>query len=202
MIAPADPLDERLRRHYQAEALDGRELALLCASLESPVPGSTPARPPYARRPLLWVGGAVMAFAVVGLGWSILLKPRTPVWSADAVADEISRHHIQNLDPEFHSDSVSGLAASMMARLGFAPIDPALLRSEPLTVVGGRYCSIATVPALQVRLLDASGRPCTLYELRADAALPQGSPEEHIVGGVRVRLWREGDLLLGLAQPR
>jgi hypothetical protein len=210
-----DDLDERLRHHYAGQRLGAAELARLRAAVEAAAggrsAGSAPSRPPGAsdhdspprrnlRRDLvLWVGAA--AALVAGAFVAARLLERRAAWNGAAGAAEIARHHLEDKPPEQLADSVAALGP-LLPKLGFAPVDPPLLRSEQLSVEGGRYCKLSGVQAIQVRLRDAAGRTCTLYELLAPSALPAASREEHVVGGVRVRLWREGGLLFGLAQPR
>lgn len=194
-----DELEERLRGHYSGARLDERELESLRAAIGEWEAQPAPRRP----RRVAWLAAAALlvALALGALAWQALTGGGRPEWDSRAAAEELAQHHLHNLPPEFESDSVAGLRP-LMPRLGFVPFDPEEIAGDGLRVLGGRYCSLSSAPALQVALTDPAGRPCTLYELRLDDALPDGGSVEHVVGHLRIRLWRDGELLIGLAQPR
>jgi hypothetical protein len=55
--------------------------------------------------------------------------------------------------------------------------------------------------AAQIRLTDAGGRTCTLYEARPADELSEVTSAEFNIDGCRVEVWREAGLLMILAGP-
>ncbi|OGR88876.1 MAG: hypothetical protein A2992_09380 [Elusimicrobia bacterium RIFCSPLOWO2_01_FULL_59_12] len=67
-------------------------------------------------------------------------------------------------------------------------------------VIAGSY-SLGSQPAAQIRLSKPNGMLCTLYQVKSteeSAGIHAGVWE---VDGLRVTLWHEKGLLLGLAEP-
>ncbi|MBI5209236.1 MAG: hypothetical protein HY927_04595 [Elusimicrobia bacterium] len=119
---------------------------------------------------------------------------------AQAVAAEIARNHNKRLNVEFRAAAFDALERQM-GKLEFSLLEPLRVKQRGLRLIGARYCSIQGQPAAQLRLQDKDGRPCTLYESAAVPALA-GVPETQVeVNGVRVELWQESGLLMGLAGP-
>jgi hypothetical protein len=91
--------------------------------------------------------------------------------------------------------------------LEFVPVESQLLATANLELVGGRYCSIQSVPAAQIRVTSRdSSRLQTLYqtEYRKDLFGPLpvlengGTPVDINVKGIAVRIWIEKGLLFAL----
>lgn len=200
-----DPrLDEAVRDHYREQSLGADSLAHLRHQIAEAVPTESlrraPDRDAVARagipRSLRW--GATAALAVV-LGGSLWLAwPASGSLSAEAVAQEIALNHIKALDPDVHAGSFAELTSDL-DKLDFNVMPPEGMEME--NMIGARYCSLGGQIAAQIRFRDAGARVCTLYQVR-DTEMFRGVREgAYEMGGVRVRVWREGGLVMGLAEP-
>ena len=177
-------LRRQLRDHYGNKSLSATKLEELAA---------LPA--PRGRRRWLTLIAASVALAAGAL----LLIPTGPD-RALAVVEEIALNHTKDLAAEYVAASYAEVDRQMQ-KLDFRAVEPRRLRNAGFTLTGARYCSLQGCIAAQVKLTDAAGRKHTLYEVRDGAAFRGIDEAEHRRGGLRIRLWREGDLLLGLAGP-
>jgi hypothetical protein len=132
------------------------------------------------------------AFAV-GLWWP------SPALSAEAVAREIALNHVKALAPDLTLATFEE-AREAMTKLDFSVATPGAESLPTVRVTGARYCSLGGEMAAQFRLLDAANRPCTLYQVRDGEAFRHLQPTTVEVDGVRVRIWREAGLVMGLAE--
>ena len=175
-------LRRQLAAHYKNKSLSAGKLEELTA---------------MTRRTRMSRGrlGLLAASLAVAVG-AVLLVP-TDGKRTLAVAEEIALNHTKDLTAEFVSASYAELGRKM-SKLDFDTIEPRRLRDQSFTVSGARYCSLQGRIAAQVKLTDADGRTHTLYEVRALAGVEE---MEVLRDGLRIVLWREGDLLLGLAGP-
>jgi hypothetical protein len=139
-----------------------------------------------------------LAVALLLLSFSGLRYHLTQQWHAD-IAAEIAYNHAKQLEPEFRTNSYEKLAAQM-PRLDFRVIKPDKLDDE-MQLVGGRYCSVDKQIAAQLRVLDRTGAPCTLYEFHLPERWLVTFPADKEVetNGLTVRLWQEKGVMLGLA---
>jgi len=205
---------EHLRDFYEAHDLDAERLDAWIARIEQgaqPSPGASPSRaaqpavrvePARARRSLGWVAAAALLAAVDVLGPG-LIETRDAARTADLgprVAREIAHNHHKRLDVEHEARTYEELG-TRMDKLDFTPVEPERLARAGFRLTGARYCSIQGRLAAQIRVRDAAGRTHTLYETRLAGALADLTAQEHVADGVRVRLWREAGLLMGLASP-
>lgn len=189
-----DPLDDQLRAYYEAQRLDDETLRVLKETIDAS-PRSRLRRPmPLRRQAVRWMAAAVVLCA---LAIALLVgREDAPRW-VYGVAEEIALNHNKRLDSEYAAADFPALGASM-SKLDFTLVRPARLERAGLHLVGGRYCSIGDAIAAQVRLLDPAGRPATLYQFRGSPRLSEDVVLD--VDGVRVTLWYEAGLLMGLAQ--
>lgn len=186
-------VEQRIDRYY--EGLD------LTREQEERVRDAMSASAPDPRsRPQLATWSASLA-AMLALGIALgVWMPRGQTdgdLGARRVSEEIKLNHEKQLAPEVAGTSYGALGAAM-PKLDFAPVAP----PDPggYSVVGARYCSIGPAIAAQFKLESSDGRSATLYQFRGDAfpVIEDGSVYE--VDGVRVTLWRQGDLVVGLAE--
>ncbi|MEM1055395.1 MAG: hypothetical protein AAGI52_07700 [Bacteroidota bacterium] len=197
-------LDEAVRDHYRGHALDTETLADLRHQIAeaAPTPEASATRrapdraaAPRARQILRRGSFAALAVIVsVGL-W--LAWPTSSI-SAEAVAQEVALNHARALDPDVRGGSFDELTADL-DKLDFSVMQPAGMAMEE--VIGVRYCSLGGQMAAQIRFRDAAARVCTLYQARDTEAFENVREGTFEMGGVRVRVWREGGLVMGLAEP-
>jgi len=113
----------------------------------------------------------------------------------------IARNHQKHADVEVETERYDELRESF-DRLDFAIVAPRSPRLLGLTLIGARYCSVQGHVALQMRLDDDQGRRTTLYQVRdAETFADIDDGDAVDVHGLRVQLWRENGVLLGLARP-
>ena len=179
-------LDRQVRDFYGRQRLDPAQLRALREH-------ATQARP--VRRRARWAVAVALVLALGGTLWAV--RASESRW-AYRVAEEIALNHVKVLTPEVRATSYPALADAM-PKLGFRPVAPTRVEGTGLRLVGGRYCSVGGDIAVQARLVDGDGRTATLYQFSPDDGGLDGDVVIE-VDGVEVTLWREGDLLLGLAR--
>ncbi|MEE9128897.1 MAG: hypothetical protein V3T84_02685 [Phycisphaerales bacterium] len=193
-----DILDERIKAHYEAQTTDANAIDDLKARIEAESPqmiGTARARRRWLRfsaAAALLLTGAVLIVYVTGA-----LRDRVPT-IASRVASEIALNHNKQLPPEFLVTEFSDLCAAM-SKLGFTPVRPQRFTDAQYELVGARYCSIGGSNAALIQLRDDAGRVLTLYEFREEKSFESIHEADLDVNGVRVILWREADLIMGLA---
>lgn len=194
------PLKQVLREHFERESLSPTQLGQLQTLL-----GVAPPQP-SRRRVLRYVAGlAVAALVLVMVGiWRLL-----PVSFDDPrlrVADEIALNHLAGKPLDIVSADL-GVLRPHFARLEFALIGSAEVVRQSWQLDGGRYCSVQTIPAAQLRYRRSDGAAVTVYQapyrpaLHGELAeLSTGEPPYVAeVRGVVVHLWVERGLLLATA---
>lgn len=206
-------LRTHLQEFYGTKTLAPDVLARLqvLAQRQAPPRGVVALRPPRSRR-TLWrqlirpMAAAAVWVVVIGALYVVARPERGAPERARAsattlaVGREIARNHHKNLAVEF---AVAGYAelGAQMDKLDFTLVEPAALQARGFRLLGGRYCSVQGHLAAQLKVADPHGQVHTLYEAREVetlAAVPEG---EVAADGVRVRVWREAGLFMGLASP-
>ncbi len=181
----------RVRGFYARQSLRPEKMVEIMSDL------SAVETPPHHRRFGGWrqAGLLAAALALMGfVGWAWL--------SADSldrvVAREIALNHVKGLKPDYPANGFGDLSG-MTDKLGFTPFAPDALAGQGFELVGARYCSVQDCMAVQLRLTDRDNRAWTLYQVRPNAELAELESTEVAVDGVRVRLWKESGLVMGLA---
>ena len=196
MIPAADNLDARLRAHYRRESL-APDALLRLRSLAGP---SSDHR--RGGRRLRMTALAAAALLVATLGVLLFNQFQADRWRplAKSAAAEIAMNHNKNLAVEFKARAFRELDAPM-AKLDFALVPPACMDREGLRLGGARYCHIGGRIAAQIRLIDAQNERLTLYEFRPGADHEGLRETSFDIAGVRVTVWLESGLVMGLARP-
>lgn len=197
-------LSEHLRRYYSGQEIENERLDRLVRLIDMQAGQSEHAerrvRTARRRRLALRASGAaaVAAMAVIAL-LAFFDRPDGAEALAGAIGREIALNHNKNLLVEFPAGDYDELR-SLMRKLDFAPRRPAFLEAGRLRVLGGRYCSIQGQIAAQIKLQDDRGEIVTLYETSFSDPFGELVQGERRVGDLRIRIWREGGLVLGLAR--
>ena len=119
----------------------------------------------------------------------------------DEVASEIAKNHNKQLAMEIKSGDYREVQTEL-DRIPFSLKLPEKTVHSKFTLIGGRYCSIQTELAAQLRLSNNdTGAPCTLYVTKLTDSLGQLKPTTRTVKGVKVKLWSDGQRFFGLAVP-
>jgi hypothetical protein len=200
------PLKQAVRQHFEQRTLSTDQLERLEALMA--VDASLPAGRPAITKSLI---GWSTAAAIAGLLAAIVLLSPGPVNEipmTDRIAMEVARNHIKLKPLDVETDNMDGIR-HYFTDLEFAPVKSQLLASSNLELLGGRYCSIQSVPAAQLRVLATDQRSLkTLYqsEYRKDVfgplpVLENGDvPVVVSVKGLTVRIWVEKGLLFALTE--
>ncbi len=193
MIPAQDNLDTRLRAHYRRECLAPDALARLRPLATSP----------GRRRLPRMAAAAVLLVATLATLCVLLFQHfQADRWHelARSAATEIALNHNKNLAVEFEARTFRELEMPM-AKLDFAVVPPACMDREGLRLAGARYCHIGGRIAAQIRLTDPHDERLTLYEFRPGAEHEGLQESSFDIAGVRVRVWLESGLVMGLARP-
>ena len=173
--------ESRIRDHYDAQSMRPATLEELTAL----------ATPRWERAVL---PAAIAAIVLVAVSLASSMADLTRSDLTGAIGAEIATNHRRDLDPEFRSSDIA-VIAQHMDHLDFDLRAATSIAERGLQVVGARYCSVQGRIAAQLRLADGG----TLYVVRAFGRVREGTqPHDDIL----VELWREGDLLIGLAGDR
>jgi anti-sigma factor RsiW len=188
-------LKQAVRELVDSDALDPRELQRL-RRLASGAPEQ-----PRRRR---WLAAAATVAGSAALGYlaSTLLGEGDRL---QAMAEEIAGNHLRAAPLDIESSELPVLRAHFAA-LGFGLLDAAAIEGVPGQLLGGRACSVASVPAAMLRYLSEHGI-ATVYQARYDpehhhgaAAMDQGEKGRiRHARGVQVCLCHTQGVLLAVA---
>ena len=194
-------LKQAVRQHFEHRSLSTKQLERLDALMAVNAPGPA-GRRVIAKSLIGWSATAAIA-ALLAI---ILLLPPAPlddVPMMDRIAMEVARNHVKLKPLDVETDNMDGIRR-YFTDLEFIPVKSQLLASSNLELLGGRYCSIQSVPAAQLRITSPDGNHLqTLYqtEYRKDVfgtlpVLENGdTPVTVNVKGITVRIWIEKGLL-------
>ncbi len=121
------------------------------------------------------------------------------------IAEEVATNHLKLKPLEASFNSMQGVK-NYFKELGFSPVKLIL---SGQTLLGGRYCSIQGVTALQLRLMNnKTNKVQSLYKTQYDRRIfrdfpvvAKGSkPITIYVKGMKVDMWVEKDILFALVE--
>ena len=124
------------------------------------------------------------------------------------IAEEVADNHLK-LKPLEVSTNLLSEIKHYFTHLNFSPITPAFLASSKQSLIGGRYCSIQGVTAVQLRLRDnKTGKVQSLYETDYDKNTFKNfptlsdakKPVTVYANGMKVHIWVEKDILFALTE--
>ena len=180
-----NPIDTQIKEYYQKQTLPEENLQAMQPPKDTPQSSQWP-----------WL--LPLAAAAVALLVFFFWKPSS---LPQAVAAEIAKNHTAKLPMDISSSDYQEVAAKL-DRIEFSLTPPKGEFSRQFTLIGGRYCSIQTKRAAQLRVREnATGNMHTLYITRSTDDFGALTDTTQTVEGVKVRLWTEGDRFLGLASP-
>lgn len=193
-------LDEQVREHYDRQRLPDDARDRIKTLLQRPHPGGVASRWWWVRT---GVAAAFVLFVTAAALWFAVLRGNAPASSQEitaAVVRHAAEGHNQQQDLDFRAARATDLRHAMKS-LDFTPVEPAMMRSMNMRLVGARYTTIEGVMAAQILYLDPKGEPCTLYQARPVDKLARVAQSEHVIDGVRVSVWREKGLVMVLTRP-
>ncbi len=204
---PRDAVDRAVADHYARKSLDASTLAALRDQIQaaspSPARSQSPARTAPDREPAhtttrlrTRVMAGLVGLAVVAVA---LLAWPSPSITGDALAHEIASSHVMNLAPDIEAGSFDE-ARQRLEKLDFAAVRPTDEIMPDFELTGARYTRVGGEMGAQFQIEDAAGRPCSLFQVRDNDAFRHVRDATYEVDGVRVQVWREAGLLMGLAE--
>lgn len=119
------------------------------------------------------------------------------------IVREVVNNHVRQKPLEIVSQNFNQ-TSRYFTQLDFAPLPSKQLSTTQATMLGGRYCSIQSLTAAQLRYQDSQGKHLTLYQVGFDSQrfgdIPNvdigESPHIHYLDGLKVSLWTEKGLLM------
>lgn len=126
----------------------------------------------------------------------------------DQIVMEVVENHLHQKPLEVNASQLSGIR-DYFTRIDFAPIESNFVRGKNLSLIGGRYCSLQGVTAIQLRFKPVgSDGVNTLYQLAYDPKIFKSLPnldngEQPITvnsSGIKVTIWIEKGLLFALTE--
>ncbi len=161
------PLKQGIAELFSEHSLDATQLRQLRATADQGLP-----QQPHRRR---WLSAAAVLVAGTGLGiWATRRGPGEQ--NLMLMADEVAYNHLTYRTVDVEGSSIAALRPAF-ASLGFslldAPFDPVLEGAE---LIGGRFCTVASVPAVQLRYRAAEG-DVTLCQARFDPVRHREAPD-------------------------
>lgn len=202
-------LTEHVKSHYEGRQLRPGAMRRLKALADGTGVSAEPLKAAGERRfwdaifarPWPLVLATVSAILLAGYLLGVLTgggpSHRRDLPLATALAREIALNHQKALKPDYRVDDFPAIG-SLMAKLDFSPAEPSRLRQHPLALQGARYCSIQGYLAVQIRLADQRGGVYTLYQTLPHGPLAGLSNQSVEYGGLKIELWQEKGLLMGL----
>ncbi len=199
------PLKNSVQQHLNDKTLSSKQFRKLQALQEK--------HDKQTIKPFLsWHKMATVASAlvmVVGLSFYLVNSTNFSPKSIELrIAEEVAENHLKLKPLEISFDSMQGIS-SYFKQLDFSPVSPILFTRSEQTLLGGRYCSIQGVTALQLRLMNnKTNKVQSLYETQYDRQIfndfptsAKGSkPLTIYVKGMKVDMWVEKDILFALIE--
>ncbi len=151
----------------------------------------------------IWLSGFAFGAIVSLILGIVFFNHKSSPDLAQQIANEVVANHIKLKPMEIQSNDFTTVK-KYFDLLDFAPVHSKQFSLETKTLLGGRYCSIKTAPAAQLRYRDAQGKLYTLYQTGYDSSLfseiLQLKNEESIISryakGMEVTIWLEQGLLI------
>ena len=205
------PLRELLRQPFEQERLEAAQLDALRARLSAqPAPGTPaaatdqrPAQP--GRRRFFAMAASVAAAATVGYWGLFGLRAFRDTSNLQSLADEIAYNHLYEKPLDVASASMAELRDAF-AGVGFLLQEAPFELPAGAELIGGRHCSIASVPAVMLRYrigADVLG----ICQARFDPARHRGVPDMQVAAapatamarGLKVSLCHDRGVLMAMA---
>ncbi|MEM7033935.1 MAG: hypothetical protein AAF629_30615 [Chloroflexota bacterium] len=198
-----DSIEQRIKQYYEKQTLPLDVLVDLKKMIAQPTIDASESEPkpnflasisPFIK-PVL---AAAVLLLFFGLGLFTYQAYDTNQ-KLESVAAEIALNHAKRFDTEFDTSNIASLT-TVMHLLDFAPVHPRKMQFETYHIMGARYCTIDSSIAVQVHLEDEAQQAYTLYQFRESNALQIERETIIDVAGIKVTLWKEGEVIMGLAQ--
>ncbi len=183
---------EQLAEHYQQQQLSAPQIAKLQSLSASVNPNKK-----YLRSATGNIFAAIAASAVIAVSWYLLNFNQQDY---TAISQEIAYNHNSKMQMEVFSPHLKTVQGHLN-RLGFNLVNSSKLEKDKWRIIGGRYCNINGKIAAQMKLKHTpTDAIYTFYQAKMPGDFIENLTErEVVIDGVKVKLWREKGLLMGLA---
>ena len=200
------PLKQVVRDRFDDIELSEAQLDELAAKLAVGEPASPAKKPAWLRLPA--VAAAVVVLAIGGVIGTQVYQSHQDQVLLQAIAVEVADNHLKLKPLEVEGSDLPSVLGY------FTDLDFQLLASPRITgnagdrLLGGRYCSIQSIDAAQLRVVAVDGTLSTWYE----ATLPAGKlrripdmdagerPARFMERGVDIRIWQESGVVFAEAK--
>jgi len=156
-------------------------------------------------KPRLWLGTAIATLVIsISLFSYFSIQPNASEM-IQRIADEVAQNHLKMKPMEVKTDNMSELQ-NHFTKLDFLPQKSQQLThtNHSIQLAGGRYCSIQSATAAQLRYKNKQGAYVTLFETPYDPTLFKQIPNLNkgdkpittYSRGIKVKLWVERGLLM------
>lgn len=145
-----------------------------------------------------WFLKASVAACIAVFAMIIMLRP---VNMLNAISEEVVYNHIKQMPLELETNNFSNIG-KVFSKLDFSPLQSEFFAQNNYAMLGGRYCSIQGVTAVQLQYQAQD--VVSLYQVAYDKSLygrvpsydQKEKPYVNYVRGYRVEVWREGGVLM------
>ena len=178
-------MDSQLQSHYLQQQLTPAQLkALKQLKINRQAP------------PKLVIGAIA---ATIFLSAALIFYPSATLDYA-SISQQIAYNHNAKLQMEVLSPTMSEVQGRLN-RLGFSLVSSKKLDPKKWQLIGGRYCNINGKIAAQMQIAHPETKAVyTFYQAKMSKEMLENfSESETAIDGVKVKLWREKGLLMGLA---
>lgn len=198
----SEDLEKRLKSFYESQTLDANVLVNLKQSIlrtEAEEKTSHWFFSLFSKTISLKPMALAFVISLFLLFGGMLLTIQNTYQQTYLVASEIAINHQKEFKIEFPADDITDLADAM-PKLDFTPMVSSHINWPDYRILGSRYCTIRSAIATQIRLKDRDNQAYTLYQFRPPDSLKLPDESTLIIDDVIVRIWHEGELIMGLAE--
>lgn len=200
------PLKEATNHHFHQQHLSEQQLRLLQKKINiTYTSDKTKIDKAITNKPIRkgitrWIAIAAMTmFTITGfMSLNNHFEDKTLKIVREVVSNHARKKPLEIVSENFTQTS------NYFSQLDFAPLPSSLVNSTAVKMLGGRYCSIKSQSAAQLRYQDNKGKLLTLYQVSFDrdifGAMPNidkgEEPNVYYMDGLKVSLWTEKGLLM------
>ena len=204
----APSFKKQINKHYSSASLNEKQLDRL-RQMQAEANGE-----PYGNEDsklsfVSWARRQIKPWQIGGIAASLLVLSifvGNQGELSESIVSEIAYNHNKMAAMEITTSSMTEVS-DYLQKLDFSPVTSERFKNDGWELVGGRYCSIQGELAAQLRVKNLeTGKVMTLYQSRVPEDLDtkkMNDPKQGVVGfddGVKVELWQEKGLLMGLAE--
>ncbi|MEH6443112.1 MAG: hypothetical protein V7784_04360 [Oceanospirillaceae bacterium] len=187
----AKSLKKQLQSHYVQQHLTSEQLLRLQRLQET-----SPITAPKTHAPIKVISAIAASAVLAVVGYLFFLTGQ----DYSAISKQIAYNHNSKMQMEVFSPELQTVQGHLN-KLGFDLISSSKINKDTWQLIGGRYCNINGKIAAQMKLRHSETKAIyTFYQAKvAGNVIDNLNGDETAVDGVKIKLWREKGLLMGLA---